>query len=80
MEGTVATDAEIREAIQHTSSSRLDEAIAEFIHDRRNQEIARKKILENVRYEPLSEEYGLSPGQVKNIIRKARRTIFEHLN
>ena len=73
------TDAEIRAVIRNTPISRLDEAIREYIHDARNQEIARKKIIRNEPYEPIAERYNLTPGQVKNIIRKARRTIFEHL-
>lgn len=80
MEGQIVSDAEIREVIKRTPISKLDQAISEFIHDQRNQEIARKKIIKNEKYEPLSEFYDLTPGQVKNIIRSARRIIFEHLS
>lgn len=73
------TDAEIRAVIKNTPISKLETAISEYIHDARNQEIARKKIIRNEPYEHLAERYDLTPGQVKNIIRKARRTIFEHL-
>ena len=79
MEGSTATDAEIREAIKNASISKIEKAIGEYIHDRRNREIARRKILDGEPYEPLSESFGLTPGQVKNIIKKARRIIYEHL-
>lgn len=78
MEGPI-TDKEIREILNHTEKSRIATIIDEFIHDERNQEIARRKIIKNHRYEPLSEEYKLTPRQCKNIIKKARRTIYEHL-
>ena len=79
MEGSSVSDAEIRAAIKNASISRIEAAISEYIHDRRNREIARRKILDGEPYEPLSESYGLTPGQVKNIIKKARRIIYEHL-
>lgn len=79
MEGSTVSDAEIRKAIENASISRIEAAISEYIHDRRNREIARRKILDGEPYEPLSESYGLTPGQVKNIIKKARRIIYEHL-
>ena len=77
MEGL--TDKEIREIIRKTPISKIEEIISEYIHDARNQEIARRKIIRNEPYEPLSAAFRLTPGQVKNIIRKARRTICEHL-
>ena len=80
MEGLTAPDKYIREVIKNTPISKIDHAISEYIHDARNREIARRKIIENEHYEPLSESYSLTPGQVKNIIRKARRIIFEHLD
>lgn len=80
MEGLTAPDKYIREVIKNTPISKIDHAISEYIHDARNREIARRKIIEGEPYEPLSEAYSLTPGQVKNIIRKARRIIFEHLD
>lgn len=79
MEGITVTDVEIRAVIARTPISKIEEAISEYIHDARNRDIARKKIIHNEPYEPLSEEYSLTPGQVKNIIRKARRVIYEHI-
>ena len=79
MEGFTVTDEQIRAVIKNTPISKLEKAISEYIHDARNQEIARAKIIRNDTHESLAERYDLTPGQVKNIIRKARRTIFEHL-
>ena len=77
MEGI--TDVQIRAVIAKTPISKIEEAISEYIHDERNRDIARKKIIHNRPYEPLSAEYCLTPGQVKNIIRQARRVIYEHI-
>lgn len=74
------SDKEIREVLAHTPKSVLAWAIDEYIHDERNQEIARGKLIKNIKIEPLSEYYDLTPGQVKNILRKARRTIYEAIS
>lgn len=79
MEGITVSDEYIRKVIRKAPISKIDTAIREYIHDSRNREIARRKIMENESYESIAEFYRLSPGQVKNIIKKARRTIFEHL-
>lgn len=79
MEGKPVSDQEIREVISKTPISVLDHLIGEYIHDERNQEIARKKIIKNEKFEPISVEYGLTAKQCRNIVKKARRTIFEHL-
>ena len=79
MEGFTVTDAEIREVIKKTPISIISTAISEYIHDARNREIAHRKIVQNEPYEAIAGIYGLTPTQIKNIIRKARRTIYEHL-
>lgn len=79
MEGTAVTDAEIREAIDKAPASRIDFLIGEYIHDDRNQKIARAKLLRNEKFEPLSESVDLTPKQCMNIIKKVRRIIYEHL-
>ena len=79
MEGSTVTDAEIREAIDKAPASRIDFLIGEYIHDERNQRIARAKLIRNEKFEPLSESVDLTPKQCRNIIRKARRIIYEHL-
>lgn len=73
------SDAYIRKVIEKAPSSKLDFLIGEYIHDERNQDIARRKILKNEKHERIAEVYDLTPKQIRNIIKKARRTIFEHL-
>ena len=75
----MATDQEIREAIENTPIKILDELIGEYIHDARNQEIARRKIIRNEKFEPLSVDFELTAKQCRNIVKKARRIIYEHL-
>lgn len=79
MEGITVTDEYIRQVIKETPSSVLDHLIGEYIHDARNQEIARRKLLKNEKFEPISVDYDLTEKQCRNIIKKARRIIFEHL-
>ncbi len=79
MEGSTVSDEYIREVIKETPISVLDHLISEYIHDERNQEIARRKIIKNEKFEPLSVDYGLTSKQCRNIIKKVRRIIYEHL-
>lgn len=79
MEGLTVSDEYIREVIEKTPISILDNLIGEYVHDERNQEIARRKIIKNEKFEPLSECYGLTSKQCRNIIKKVRRIIYEHL-
>lgn len=79
MEGKPVSDQEIREVISKTPISVLDHLISEYIHDARNQEIARRKIIKNEKFEPLSADFNLTAKQCRNIIKKARRIIYEHL-
>lgn len=79
MEGSNVTDAQIREVLSKTPISTIDYLIGEYIHDSRNRAIARSVLVDGEHYEPVSIAVNLTSGQIKNIIRKARRIIFEHL-
>lgn len=79
MEGITVTDEEIREVIEHTPISVLDNLISEYVHDERNQDIARRKIIKNEKFEPISASYELTSKQCRNIVKKIRRIIYEHL-
>lgn len=73
------TTAELKAIIKRHSSSEISNIIAEYIHDSRNAEIARRKILFGERFEPLAEAFALSPRHVNRIVREAREIIVEHL-
>jgi len=62
--------------------SKIESAIDEWIvgaHAERNKAIVRRRLLDGICFEPLSEEFGLSVRQTKNIFYKCERKIFTHL-
>lgn len=79
MEGKPVSDQEIREVISKTPISVLDHLIGEYIHDSRNQDIARRKIVKNEKFEPIAVRHDLTSKQCRNIVKQVRRVIYEHL-
>lgn len=73
------TTAELNAIIKRQPASEIGRIIDEYIHDARNAEIARRKILRNEPFEPLAEVFSLTPRHVNRIVRKAREIIVEHL-
>lgn len=64
------------------SNSELCALIDEWIKGRnaeRNRAILKRRLIDGVCYEPLAEEFELSPRQVRNIVYKLEYTIFRHL-
>lgn len=61
------------------SNSDIDKAINEWIHNKRNREILHERLIDGIKFEELAEKHDLSPQQVKNIVRKGKETIFNHI-
>lgn len=74
------TTAQIKEIIKGRPASEIDLIINEYIHDTRNREIAKAKLLQNMPYEPLSEIHRLTPRQCFNIVSKSCRIIIQHID
>ena len=69
----------IREVISNTPASKLSEVINEYIHNARNKDISRRKILDDEGYRVIALDYDLTIRQCKSIVRKTRRIIYDHL-
>jgi len=61
------------------SNSDIDKAINEWIHNKRNRDILHERLIDGIKFEELAEKHDLSPQQVKNIVRKGKETIFNHI-
>lgn len=61
------------------SNSEISKVIDEYIHNQRNRKLLKRRYIDGICIEPLSEEFGLSVRQVKNIIYKNENVIFKHL-
>lgn len=51
----------------------------EYIHSERDREIIKRRLIDGICFEPLSEEFGLSVRQTKSIVYKCERIIFSHM-
>lgn len=65
------------------SRSEIECAIDEWIilhrHAQRNREILKRYLLDGIPFEPLSEEFGISVRQAKNIVYKTQEQLFKHI-
>lgn len=61
------------------STSEVEYLIDEWIFSERNRKIAKRKIIDDITFEKLAEEFDLSVQQVKTIVYKCQRIIAVHL-
>ena len=62
------------------SNYRFTEAVAEFIHSKRDREMLLRFYVDDATYDELCEEYNLSLSQVKRIIIGKGMIAFKHMN
>lgn len=62
------------------TNSQIRELIAEHIHSERDRLVLLRRLVDGVRIEKLSEEFDLSPRQVKNIIYKNEEILYRKLH
>ena len=61
------------------TNSQIDRLINEYIHSERDRKILKRRLIDGICYEPLSEEFELSVKQIHNIINKSEMVLFKHL-
>ena len=61
------------------TTTEITALIREYVHNERNREILKRRLIDGRTYEQLAEEFDLSPRQVKNIVYKAEKILFNHL-
>ena len=54
-------------------------AIDEYIHNERNREIMKRRLIDGICYEPLADEFELSVRQVKTIVYKCQDILFRYI-
>lgn len=60
------------------SRSELEHLIDEWIFNEKYRSILKRRLLDGVTYDKLSEEFDMSVRQVKNIVYKAEDRLFNH--
>lgn len=61
------------------TNSEIRVLIDEYIHSERDRQILKRRLVDGVCFEPLSEEFCMSVRQIKNIVYKASAILFAHL-
>lgn len=65
--------------IENISNSQLSELIDEWIKDERSRAIMKRRLIDNICFEPLAEEFDLSVRQTQSIVYKAEHILFKHI-
>ena len=63
----------------HKSTQEIEYLIDSWIFNERNRKIAKRKIIDDITFEKLAEEYDLSVQRVKTIVYECRDIILMHL-
>ena len=69
----------MRKQIPDLSRSEIDHLIDEWIFSERDRKILKRRMLDGICFEPLAEEFGLSPQAVKKIVYKALDRLYAHI-
>lgn len=64
--------------MEYTNSLML-ELIREHCHSLRDRNLLKRRLIDGITFEALSEEFSLSVRQVKNIVYKNEKILFKHL-
>ena len=62
------------------TNSEIDALIDEWIHSERDRKILHRRLVDGICFDSLSEEFGLSERQIKNIVYKGSTKIFSKLH
>ena len=62
------------------TNSEIAALIDEHVHNQRDRELLKRRYIDGICFEPLSEEFDLSVRQVKNIVYKHEKILICHLH
>ena len=65
--------------LKNISNSDIQQAIDNWIHNKRNREILHDRLIDGLIFDELSAKYNLSIQQVKSIVYRNTETIFKHI-
>ena len=61
------------------TNSQISELIGEHIHSERDRRILSRRLIDGLTYERLAEEFGMSPRQIKNVVKRNEAILFRNL-
>lgn len=66
--------------IEELSNSQLSALIDEWIKGERDRAIMKRRLIDNICFEPLAEEFQLSSRHIRKIVHKNEERIFKHIS
>ena len=69
----------MRYSLEDITNEHIAEVIDSYIHSQRDRKLLKRRYIDGLVYEELSEEFFLSTVQVKRIIYKQSEILFKHL-
>ena len=61
--------------LRYVSNAEIAYVIDSYVHSERDRALMKRKMLDDIHFEPLGEEFQLSTTQVKRIYKKHKQTI-----
>ena len=61
------------------TNTQIAALIDEYIHSERDRAIPKRRLIDGICYEPLAEEFDMSPRQIRRIVYKLQIQLFKHL-
>lgn len=61
------------------TTRQVAQAIEDYIFSARDRAILKRRLIDGICFEPLAEEFDMSPRQIKDIVYKGSEKIFRHL-
>lgn len=61
------------------TNSGISSVIDDYIHSKRNRDLLKRRYIDGISFEKLSEEFDLSVRQTKAIVYKSEKVIFSHI-
>jgi len=65
--------------LDNITNQEIQSAIDTWIHSERDRAILKRRLIDGICFEPLSEEFGLSVRQMKTIVSRSEEKLFKHL-
>lgn len=75
---TVANEEKRSRTVDYKNSE-ISVAIDEYIHNERDRNILKRRLIDGICYEPLAEEFDMSVRQIKTIVYKGEQKIIKYL-
>ena len=65
--------------LKDLTNEQIEYMIDAWIHNKRNRNLAKEKLIDGISFERLSEDYKLSVTRTKTIVKEVKETLLEHL-